>query len=332
MHLDRINLHRLYKSFVTKDTRQSRGIPHRRILWNATHAVIDSLDDGTFLVEEKRQEAILNLCAAHQCVAGMRLMDVQNWGNNQSAYDWVSLLGDISACYMTHVERQFNEHHSPEFGGRDGACEDPVNAKQVVHNPDPPPPSKEHEASEPQPQPLDPRQQPQPQLQPQLQPQPQPQPQQQQPEVPATSQVPDMGEGAQHHEHDHASGDVLMGDAVQDDSLEVSSEASEKAILVSRRTSRKTSDQSLDKSLLETGTPISPMPFILPKNANKATNERTTVQTGDTIVIKMIGRQRQRVHVMEVVRGISFVLVSYDQYQQHFDEYQPMSRVSMAVS
>ena len=59
MHLDRINLHRLYKSFVTKDTRRSHGIPHRRILWNATHAVIDSLDDDAFIDEKERKEIFL---------------------------------------------------------------------------------------------------------------------------------------------------------------------------------------------------------------------------------------------------------------------------------
>ena len=48
------------------------------------------------------------------------------------------------------------------------------------------------------------------------------------------------------------------------------------------------------------------------------------------MVIKMIGKQRQRVRVMEIVDETPFVLVSYDEFENYFDEHQPMARVSFS--
>ena len=49
---------------------------------------------------------------------------------------------------------------------------------------------------------------------------------------------------------------------------------------------------------------------------------------GDRIMVKMIGKQREPVRVMEVVDKVSFALVSYKDWQKHFDEYKPMTSVS----
>ena len=110
MHLDQLNFHRLYHSFVTKDTQRAHGIPHRRILWNATHGIIDTLDGDLVLSEFEKKDAIRSLCALHQCVAGMQLVDLHYRGSAQSGYDWLSLMRDITACYMTHVEGQLPDN------------------------------------------------------------------------------------------------------------------------------------------------------------------------------------------------------------------------------
>ena len=52
--------------------------------------------------------------------------------------------------------------------------------------------------------------------------------------------------------------------------------------------------------------------------------------SGDLINIKLIGRQRKTVTVMEKVEGVQFVLVTYAQWQDHFNEYQPLGRVSFS--
>ena len=49
---------------------------------------------------------------------------------------------------------------------------------------------------------------------------------------------------------------------------------------------------------------------------------------GDRVQIKMIGRQRRVVTVMEKVENVHFVFVSYKEWnQKHFNEYQPLSRI-----
>tara|TARA_B110000090_G_scaffold107906_1_gene120950 strand:- start:1340 stop:1549 length:210 start_codon:yes stop_codon:yes gene_type:complete len=43
MHLDRINIPRVYESFVNDDA-VDQGIPHRRLLWNASHIMMELLE------------------------------------------------------------------------------------------------------------------------------------------------------------------------------------------------------------------------------------------------------------------------------------------------
>ena len=50
---------------------------------------------------------------------------------------------------------------------------------------------------------------------------------------------------------------------------------------------------------------------------------------GDVIQIKMSGKKKgTKVTVMEKVEGVKFVMVSYIEWKQHFNEHQPLSRVS----
>ena len=99
MHMDRINVPRLYSSFVNGDTTATHGIPHRRMLWNAAHGAIETLEHSS-LEKILKVEALEDTLVLHQVVAGMRIMD-----GRSSSYEWNELLNDLSTFYEDTVTR-----------------------------------------------------------------------------------------------------------------------------------------------------------------------------------------------------------------------------------
>ena len=284
MHLDRINLQRLYKSFVVHDALHSHGIPHRRILWNAAHSIIDYLDSDSS--EPKRVDAITDLGAIHQCVAGMCLMDVHNVPSSsisQPAYDWTLLMSDISATYLAHTGK--SDHHSLEACNRN----EDENPKQSIQE-------ENYDTSSS----MD--------KDPVL-------PIQQDKVINALKVSIDSKDGASSSTPESEEADS----------------ASQAAPEMSKVAVRLTSRMKLvaDKKNHHIEKASNEIVDGKPKMERlKDKKEDVEPECGDTIVIKLIGKQRRRVKVMEVVRNVPFALVTYDDYEQHYDEHQPLSRVS----
>ena len=93
---------------MTKDTQRAHGIPHRRILWNATHGIIDTLD-GDLVLSEFKRKMPYDPSFLHQCVAGMQLVDLHYRGSAQSGYDWLSLMS-YGLLHDVHVEGQLPDN------------------------------------------------------------------------------------------------------------------------------------------------------------------------------------------------------------------------------
>ena len=313
MHLDRINLNRLCDSFVNGDTKPAHGISHRRILWNSAHSIIEALERNT-LEEIIRKEYLADAEAIHQCVSGMRSMD----GHRNSGYDWCDLMTDVSNFYIQIMEKLettkvgssslSSSLSSSSLPSSSEACSvvSSVVVSSVVASAAQPPVamSKSNKTAV--------------------------------TTTRKTVNVFSVPNAAVSSSSSITTTSATHSLAKLDSHLSVrgesNGESSEKKNVkqhgIVEFNSIKEMDSTDDDHSVHHSVPTSSSSF---KKKSKSTQKiLLDPSSGDLISIKLIGRQRKTVTVMEKVEGVQFVLVTYAQWQDHFNEYQPLGRVSFS--